>query len=37
MSGMTLTLSLLRHPEGAPPETRRITRGTFGIGRGPGQ
>ncbi len=32
---MTLTLSLLRHPEGTAPETRRIARGVFGIGRGP--
>ncbi len=33
---MALTLSLLRHPEGAAPEMRRIARvGAFGIGRGP--
>ncbi len=33
---MTLTLSLLRHPEGIAPDTRRIARaGAFGIGRGP--
>jgi type VI secretion system protein ImpI/type VI secretion system protein len=35
MTAMTLTLSLLRYPEGTAPETRRITRGAFGIGRGP--
>ena len=32
---MTLTLALLRHPEGASPETRHVVRGPFGIGRGP--
>jgi type VI secretion system protein ImpI len=35
MTAMALTISLLRHPEGASPETRRIARvGAFGIGRG---
>ena len=32
---MALTLSLLRRPDGGSLETRRIARGTFGIGRGP--
>jgi type VI secretion system protein ImpI/type VI secretion system protein len=34
MTAMALTISLLRHPEGAAPETRRIAPvGAFGIGR----
>lgn len=32
---MTLTLSVLRCPDAAPPETRRLTGGEFRIGRGP--
>jgi len=32
---MTLTLTILRCPEGAPPETRQITDGELSIGRGP--
>jgi type VI secretion system FHA domain protein len=32
---MTLTLSILRCPEGVPPETRRLTGGDLSIGRGP--
>jgi len=31
---MTLTLSVLRCPDGVPPETRRIEGGEFAIGRG---
>ena len=32
---MTLTLSILRGPEGVATDTRRITGGTLAIGRGP--
>lgn len=32
---MTLTLSVLRCPDAAPPETRRLTGGEFRIGRAP--
>ncbi|MDD2877797.1 MAG: type VI secretion system-associated FHA domain protein TagH [Acidiphilium sp.] len=32
---MTLTLSVLRCPDAAPPETRRLEGGEFRIGRGP--
>ncbi|MEJ1976174.1 MAG: FHA domain-containing protein [Acetobacteraceae bacterium] len=32
---MTLTLSILRCPDGVPPETRRVTGGELSIGRGP--
>lgn len=32
---MTMTLSVLRCPDAVPPETRRLTRGEFSIGRGP--
>ncbi|HTW26706.1 MAG TPA: type VI secretion system-associated FHA domain protein TagH [Acetobacteraceae bacterium] len=32
---MALTLSILRCPEGVAPESRRIERGRFSIGRGP--
>ena len=32
---MTLTLSILRCPDGVPPETRRVTSGELSIGRGP--
>ena len=31
---MTLTLSILRCPDGVPPETRRVSGGEFTIGRG---
>ena len=32
---MTLTLAILRCPDGVPPETRRLTGGTLSIGRSP--
>jgi type VI secretion system protein ImpI/type VI secretion system protein len=32
---MTLTLSMLRCPDGVPPETRRLSGGTVSIGRSP--
>jgi type VI secretion system FHA domain protein len=32
---MTLTLSVLRCPDGVPPETRRLTSGELSIGRDP--
>lgn len=32
---MTLTLSMLRCPDGVPPETRRLSGGTASIGRSP--
>ncbi|MEI9984132.1 MAG: hypothetical protein WDN69_13535 [Aliidongia sp.] len=31
---MTLTLSVLRCPDGVPPETRQVEGGEFAIGRG---
>jgi predicted component of type VI protein secretion system len=34
MKAMALTITLLHHPEGASPETRRVARGAYGIGRG---
>src|SRR5579859_5347836 len=32
---MALTLSMLRCPDGVPPETRRLAGGSFSIGRSP--